>query len=58
MASTTTQSMNPKMPMRSVTPTHGVGRFAATRGSPKPAKAPNTMTARIVGVEVEPLKRM
>ena len=40
MASATTQSTKAPMLMRSQTPIHGVGRFAAIRGASTPVKAP------------------
>ena len=51
IASTTTQSRNTPMLMRSHSPIHGVGRFAATRGASRNVNAPNV--TRITKVAME-----
>ena len=50
-ASTTTHSRNTPMLMRSHTPTHGVGRLAATLGASSPVSAPNTARITMVAME-------
>src|SRR5678809_1136634 len=51
VASTTTHSRNTPMLMRSQTPIHGVGRFAAMRGASRNVNVPNA--ARIARVASE-----
>jgi hypothetical protein len=50
-AGTTFQSMKPETVMRSATPSHGVGRFAAIRGPSILVKAPNTARTTIVPID-------
>lgn len=51
MASTSTQSMEAYILMRSLIPSHGVGNCAATRGPSMPAKTPNILRIKIVPIE-------
>ena len=51
VASTTTQSRNTLMLMRSHNPIHGVGRLAWTRGASQKVNTPNARSTTMLAIE-------